>query len=295
MKYLVFFSICFNLHAKLHVATTIQDLAYIAKEVGKEHIEVTSIAKGTQDPHYIEAKPSYMTKINRADLLISIGLDLEIGWLPYLIQGARNPNVQNGSKGYLEVGPMVDPMEIISGPTSRSDGDVHPKGNPHVTLDPKRSAEIAYIIAKKLAELDPAHASAFFKNAEIYQTLIDGKIIEWQKRIKVSNVGNVVTYHKTLNYFLNRFGIKNSALLEPKPGIPPTSAHIMNVIQLIKNEKIPIVLVENFFDSSVTKKIASEIPNIKISSVAVSVGGAENIHTLIDVFENIVLIIEGKK
>lgn len=280
--------------AKLHVVTTITDLRAVAEEVGGEHIFVESIAKGTQDPHFIEAKPSYMIKLSRADLLVSVGLDLEVGWLPSLMQGARNPKIAKGQKGFLEVGSLVQPIEVITGKISRAEGDVHPLGNPHVTLDPLRLGQIAVIISDRLGELDPGNASQYQKNAKSLQSRLIKKTEDWQARIGRSGIKRIVSYHKTLSYFFDRFQISNAAILEPKPGLPPTSGHILNVIDLMKNQKISLILVENYFDPTVTNKIMKELPNLRTETVAVAVDGSSQVKIIDDLFEKLVVSIEGK-
>jgi zinc/manganese transport system substrate-binding protein len=280
--------------AKLNVVTTITDLAVIAREVGGDEVIVDAIAKGTQDPHFIEAKPSYMVKLSKADLLVAVGLELEVGWVPSLILGARNPKVKTGEKGYLEIGPSIDPLEIPTGKISRSDGDVHPDGNPHFYLDPIRLGKTAQLIAARLGELDPTHAAEFTKRGEAFAARMKTKSELWRARLVKTGVKKIVTYHKTLTYFFDRFGIANPAILEPKPGIPPTSGHIIEVIELMKQQKVPLILVENFFDASVTKKITNEVPGSRAASVAVNVEGESNIKTNEDLIENLVKAIEGK-
>ncbi len=280
--------------AKLTVVTTISDLRSIASQVGGDQVSVTSIAKGTQDPHYIEAKPSFMVKVNQADLVISVGLDLEVGWLPSIIRGARNPKLNVGEKGYLEVGPLVKPLEVPTGNVTRAEGDVHPFGNPHVTLDPIRAGEIAVHIGERLATLDPAHAEMFRKNGKTVQARLVGKAKGWQTRIDQTGIKKVITYHKTLTYFLDRFHLENPAILEPKPGIPPTSGHIIEVIKWIREQKIPLILVENYFDPTVTTKIKQEVPAIRSVTVPVAVDGAIGIDLIDDIYENLVKSVEGK-
>lgn len=280
--------------AKLNIITTITDLRAITSEVGQNLINVESIAKGTQDPHSIEAKPSFMVKLSRADLVISVGLDLEIGWLPNLIQGARNPKITSGQKGYLAVGPLVQPLEVPHGNITRADGDVHPFGNPHILLDPIRAGEVAVQIADRLSILDPEHTAQYKSNAKAFQNSLAEKTKNWQTRIDHTGVKKAVTYHKTLTYFLDRFKIQNPAILEPKPGVPPTSGHILEVIQLIREQKIPLILVENFFDPTVTQRIKQEVPGIRSQTVPVSVEGAPEIKTLVDLYEALVKAIEGK-
>ena len=295
MKILLLLALFASLaEAKLNIVTTVTDLKAMAEEIGGDAVSVTSIAKGTQDPHFIEAKPSFMVKVSKADLLLAIGLDLEVGWLPVIQQGARNPKVNRGNLGYLEVGPLVAPLEVPTGNITRADGDVHPFGNPHVTLDPIRAGEIAVHIAKRMGQLDSEHAALYDKNARALQTRLVDKTKSWDARVKASGVKSAVTFHKTLTYFLSRFKIDNPAILEPKPGIPPTSGHIIEVIKLIKEKKIFLVLVENYFDPTVTNKIKQEIPSLRARTVGVAVEGEPKILKLDDLYEHLVRAVEGK-
>ncbi|MGK5085310.1 metal ABC transporter substrate-binding protein [Bdellovibrionota bacterium FG-1] len=288
------FMVPLNAQAKLSVLTTVTDLRALVSEIGGDQVDVSAIAKGTQDPHYIEAKPSYMTKASRADLVVCIGLELEIGYLPPILQGARNPKVMPGNRGYLEVGPLIQPIEIPTSKITRAEGDVHPSGNPHFSLDPIRMGEAAIRIAERMGSLDTAHAAQFMEKAKAIQNRFQSKTKGWQERIKKSGVKEVVTYHKTLNYFFDRFHLVNAATLEPKPGIPPTASHIMDVIETIKEHKISLIMVENFFEPSVTNRIKESIPTIRVAVVPVSVDGAPGINTLDDLYENLVSTIEGK-
>ena len=281
-------------HAKLNVVTTTTDLRSLAAEVGGEHVSIDSIGKGTQDPHYIEAKPSFMVKVSRADLLIAVGLDMEVGWLPSITRGARNPECMPGHKGYLEVGPSIQALEVPSGSVTRAEGDVHPYGNPHFWLDPIRAGQAAAVIADRLAELDPGHASQYKANAKALQNRLHEKTKGWQARIDASGVKRIVTYHKTLTYFFDRFKLANPAILEPKPGIPPTSGHIIEVIELIQREHVPLILVENYFDATVTNKIKQQIPSVRVATVAVAVEGAQGIDSLDALYESLVKAVEGK-
>lgn len=281
-------------HAKINVLTSQTDLQAIAEEVGGELVFVQSLGKGTQDLHSLEAKPSFMVKAHRADLFLLIGLDLEQGWAPQIIHGARNSKIKAGQRGYLEIGPLLDPLEIQKGEVSRAQGDVHPFGNPHVWLDPVRVGKAALLVAQRLAELDPKNATNYLQRAKAFQARLDNKLKDWTVRIQATGIQQVITYHKTLSYFLQRFKIQAPLVLEPKPGIPPTSRHILEVIETMKGKKISLILVENFFDPSVTKKIRQEIPTVRTATVAVSVGGAPNIRSLDDLFEHLVLSLEGK-
>ncbi len=280
--------------AKLKVVTTTPDLRVLASEIGGDFIEVESIAKGTQDYHYIEAKPSYMLKINKADLVISVGLDLEVGWLPSILQGARNPKVNPGSQGYLEAGSLVRRLEVPTGNITRADGDVHPAGNPHYSLDPIAMGSVAVGIADRLAEMDPSHGAYYREKGQSIQVRFTKKSAAWLERLKKSKITQIITYHKTFSYFFERFQIANPAILEPKPGIPPTAAHVLEVIGLMKTHKISLVLVENYFDATIGKRIQDEVPGARIASVPVAVEGASEVKNLDDLYEKLVSVIEGK-
>lgn len=297
MKYFIltlaaFFSIAAQ--AKMNVVTSTPDLAALAREIGGGEVDVESIARGSQDPHFIEAKPSYMVKLNRADLLVTVGLDLEVGWIPPLLAGARNPRIREGEKGFLALGILLDPLDKPEGKITRAAGDVHPDGNPHFWLDPIRMGKAADLLASRLGELDPQHKADYTKRAEVFRDRMRAKTEEWKKRIIKSGVKKVITYHMTLTYFFDRFGLANPLVLEPKPGIPPTGAHILTVIERMKSEKISLILVENYFDSSVTKKILREVPGSRAHTVAVAVGGDAGVQSIDDLFEQLVKAIEGK-
>jgi zinc/manganese transport system substrate-binding protein len=285
-------------NAKLKVVATTSDVGAIVREVTQEgtdlKVELEVIAKGTQDPHHIEAKPSFILVVNRADLVISNGLSLEVGWLPSILRSARNAKVSAGQTGFLELGPQLNPIEIQKENVSREMGDVHPDGNPHFTLDPVRVGQAAVIVAVRLGDLDPSNKEFYLKNAESFKKRLEGKIEDWQKRIKASGVKQVVTYHRTLNYFLDRFAVENSALLEPKPGVPPTGPHIMKVISIIKEKKIPLILVENYFDLKAAERIQSEVPGLRVHSAPVAIASQKDIQTFEELFETLVKLIEKK-
>lgn len=279
--------------AKLNVVTTLTDLAAITREIGGDDINVEAIAKGTQDPHFIEAKPSFMVKVSQADLLISMGLGLEVGWLPSIIRGARNPKVTTGA-GILELGSSIQPIEVPSGSLTRAEGDVHPEGNPHAWLDPIRVGTMGEKIAERLSQLDEPHRKNYEDRAKKLKERMAEKTKSWKSRIDKTGVKQVVSYHKTMNYFFDRFGIQVPIELEPKPGIPPTSNHIIAVIQTVKEKKLPLIMIENFYDYTVVNRIKQDVPSVRIVPVPVSVEGEPNIKTLDDLFEKLVQTIEGK-
>lgn len=293
--FLVFLALNSPAEAKMTVVATTADLAALVSTVGGQEVVATSIAKGTQDPHEIEAKPSFMVQVRNANLVVAQGLELETAWLLPLIRGARNPGVNPGSKGFLELGPSLDPIEKATGAVSRAEGDVHPGGNPHFQVDPVRMGKAAVIVADRLAELDNAHAELYRKNAAAWQKQLEEKTKSWQARLAKTGIKEAVSYHKTLSYFFERFGIKNSYQLEPKPGIPPTASHLLEVIAGMKAKKIRLVLIENFFDSAAGEKIKLSVPDARIERIPVSVGGEPAIHSTEDLVERLVQAVEAAK
>jgi len=279
-------------HAKLTVGTTTQDVEAVVKAVGGDEVNTFAVAKGTQDPHQIEAKPSFMVKFRDADLIVSMGLELETAWLVPLLQGSRNTKIAAGTPGNLELGPSLDPIEVAKGAVSRAEGDVHPSGNPHFQLDPIRLGKSALLIADRMGDLDPSHKDLFHANAEKFQKHMEEKTKQWQTRLNKAGVKEFVSYHKTFSYFAERFGIKNTLYLEPKPGIPPTASHIIQVIEDMKARKVKAVLIENFFDDSVRGKLEKEVPGVKVAKVAVYVGGEPSIKTNEQLIEGIVSTLE---
>jgi zinc/manganese transport system substrate-binding protein len=284
----------FRAEAKLNVVATTSDIGALLERVAGEQAGVEVIAKGTQDPHFIEPKPSYMVKVAKADLLVSNGLSLEEGWLPNLIQGGRNPKVKPGSKGNLVLGSHAEPLDVSGGGVSRAAGDVHPDGNPHFALDPIRMGSLAIVVAERLGELDTANRGQFIERAKLLQRELETKAKEWKERIAKSGVKQIVTYHNDLRYFLERFGLQAAAFLEPKPGVPPTAQHLIDTANLIRRDKISVILVENFFDTKIAERLASDVPSVKVRVVGIAVGSKPELKSTIDVIEQLVTAIEGK-
>jgi zinc/manganese transport system substrate-binding protein len=273
--------------AKLKIAATTTDLAALAKEVSAEGIDVFAIAKGTQDAHQLEAKPSFMVKLRDADLVVAHGLELESAWLEPLMKGARNPKL-----ALLELGPLLEPIEAVTGKLSRAEGDVHPGGNPHFQLDPVRMGKAAGILATKLGELEPARKEAFAKNATAFAARLEEKTRDWRARLKKTGVAEVVTYHKTLSYFCARFELRCELHLEPKPGIPPTARHLIGVIDEMKKRNLRVVLIENYFDDTVRAKLEKEVPGVKVLKVPVAVDGVPAATSTETLLETLVTTIE---
>jgi zinc/manganese transport system substrate-binding protein len=288
--FILFFLFTNNIYASLKIVTTTTDMESVVKKVGAEKVNVLAIARGTQDPHQLEAKPSFMVKMQDADLVIAQGIELEDAWLIPLINGSRNLKIKMSGSNYLDLGIQIDPIEKPKGEVSRAEGDVHPGGNPHFQLDPIRLGKAALIIAKKLGELDQINKSFYEKNAEDFQREMNESTIKWQAVIASSGIKEVVSFHRDISYFCNRFNIKCELQLEPKPGIPPSASHLLKVINQIKERGIKLVLIENYFDASVGDKLKAEIPSLKIVTIPVSVGGEPNIKNNHDLFERIVSV-----
>ena len=282
----------FTSHAKLKVLTTTSNLKSLVEVIGGEKIDVESFGIGTQDPHYLKAKPSYILKASKADLLVSIGLDLEVGWLPLVIRGARNPKLKTGNVGSFIAGNYIETLDKPTAVISRADGDVHPSGNPHILLDPVKALKVGLNLKNKLKLLDAENALDYERNFQLFSTQLNSKLQGWKRRVQVGK--KVITYHKTLTYFYHRFGIRNLSFLEPKPGIPPSAGHVLTVIQKAKREGIKLILVENYYDSSVAKRVAKEVGGMKIDIVPVAVGGEPNILNLSDLYERLVVSVEQR-
>lgn len=281
--------------AKLNVVATTADIAALVKVVAGDAVNLSQIAKGSQDPHYIEAKPSYMVKMRDADLIVSNGLSLEIGWLPTLIKGARNPKISLTAKGYLELGSLITTLDQPSENITRAMGDVHPEGNPHFTLDPVRLSELAVKIADKLSELDATNKAIYAANAKLFQESVSKKMADWTLRIQKTEIKELVTYHPSLNYFLNRFSLKAPIYLEAKPGVPPSAQHVLKVINTMKKQNIKLILVDSFFDTKIAERIIKDVPQAKVISVGISVESQPGLNKLEDVTEQLVKAVESAK
>ncbi len=258
--------------SKLKIVTSTTDLAEFAAEVGGDRVEVESIARGYQDPHYVEAKPSFVLKLHRADLLIAVGLQLEIGWLPPLITQCGNPAVQVGAKGYLDASQFAEILEIPTGVVTRAMGDVHPFGNPHYWLDPENGRRIARGIALKLAEMQPEGAAYFEGRFQAFSQRLDEAQKAWDAEMKPFRGHKVVTYHRSWPNLTKRFGLEVVGEIEPRPGIPPGPRHTVEIIQMMKRDNVKVILVEPYFDLKTPNAIARET-GAQVVVLLPSVGG----------------------
>ena len=275
----------------IKVVATTTTLSYLVKKVGGDQVNVIPIAKGTQDPHYLEAKPSYMVKLRGAELVVAVGLGLEQAWLPNVLRGSRNPKVQMGRLGFLALGPHVGPIEVPTGKLDRSQGDIHAEGNPHFYLDPIRMGVAAQFVAKKLAELRPDRGEDFLKTAQALSQEWQSKSKLWQDRIKASKVVQVVTYHRTLSYFLKHFGIDLSGEIEAKPGVPPSARHLLTLIKQSRQQGIKCFLHESFFEPTASHRVAKEV-KAQVWIVPTEISALPNTDTFEALMEKLVRAVE---
>jgi ABC-type Zn uptake system ZnuABC Zn-binding protein ZnuA len=280
---------------KLNVMTTTTDVASIASEVGGDHITVESIARGYQDPHFVEAKPSFILKLQKADLLIVVGRELEIGWLPPLIQQSRNSKIQVGAAGYLDASLGATILEIPTGNITRAMGDVHPLGNPHYWLDPENGKRIAKEIADKLSELRPGDRAFYDQQVTSFTTRLDAAEKRWLSMMAPYKGTKVVTYHRSFPNFAERFGLDIIGYIEPRPGIPPTPQHTLDLINEMKRQHVKIELIEPYFDLKTPNAIARET-GAMVLVMPPSVGGVKEVTDYFKLFDyDINLLIDAIK
>jgi zinc/manganese transport system substrate-binding protein len=270
--------------AALNVVATTEDLASLAREVGGDKIKVEAIARGYQDPHFVEAKPSFILKLHSADLLVVVGRDLEIGWLPPLVTQSRNAKIQPGADGYLDASLTARILEVPTGAVTRAMGDVHPLGNPHYWLDPGNGRRIAQAIQAKLAKMSPADAPYFTSRLSDF----DGRLREAEKRWDASMAPykgtKVVTYHRSWPNFCERFGLEVIGYVEPRPGIPPSPSHTLELIQEMKRQQVKVLLVEPYFDLKTPESIGRGT-GAKVLVLLPSVGGEKEVTSYIGLFD----------
>jgi len=258
--------------AQLNIITATEDLASLAQEVGGDKIKVESLARGYQDPHFVEAKPSFVLKLNKADLLIVVGRELEIGWLPVLITQSRNSKIQPGGPGYLDASQTAKILELPTGQITRAMGDVHPMGNPHYWLDPENGRRIAKAILEKFSQMDSKNASYFAQREADFEKRLTEAQARWKAAMAPYNKVKVVTYHRSWANFADAFGLDVIGYVEPKPGIPPTPQHTLDVIQAIKAQNVKVIIVEPYFDTKTPNSIAAAT-GAKVLVMPPSVGG----------------------
>ena len=280
---------------KLTVVTATEDLAAIAREVGGDRVSVEAIARGYQDPHFVEAKPSFILKLQKADVLIVVGRELEIGWLPPLQAQSRNGKIQVGGDGYLDASLTASILEIPTGQITRAMGDVHPLGNPHYWLDPENGKRVAKAIADKFSQLRPNDRAVFQQRLGDFTGRLDAAEKRWIEQMAPYKGTKVVTYHRSFPNFADRFGLDIVGYVEPRPGIPPTPQHTLDLISEMKRQNVKLILVEPYFDLKTPNSIARETGG-QVLVMPPSVGGVKEVTDYFALFDyDIKLLVDAIK
>ena len=272
--------------AKLKVVATLPDLASLAREIGGDNVEVSAMAKPTEDPHFVDARPSFVVQLRSADVLIDGGAELELGWLPPLLQNARNPKIEVGKPGRVQASQGVRLMNVPANVT-RAAGDVHALGNPHFMTDPIIAKTVALHIAQSFSAVDPPNAAAYDANYKKFEATINAKLQEWGAAMLPFKGQSVVAYHDSWVYFAHRFGMNIDIFLEPKPGIPPSPSHLAEVIEKMKAQKIKAIIVEPFHDRKIAEKVAGAT-GAKVVDFAQYPGALPNTDTYIKLIDALV-------
>ncbi len=274
-------------HAQLKVATATTDLAAIARAVGGPLVAAESLAPGPTDPHFLEGKPSMIRRVASADVLLVIGAELEIGWLGPVLQTARNGKVQLGAPGFLDLSSVVPLLDRSSGPANRALGDAHPLGNPHYLLDPENGIRVAQAIADRFEQLDPANAQAYRTNLLQFTQELRTKMPQWKQALAPLRGRPVVAYHRSFRYLAEFFGFSVVAFVEPLPGIPPNPTHVGALVQRIRNEKIGLLLMEEFYEHR-SGEFLTKQTGIRVILLPHAVAAEPQIKTYVDLFDAIV-------
>src|SRR6058998_1425093 len=257
--------------ADLKVATSLTDLASVAQFVGGKHVTALSLCPGYADPHFVPAKPSLMKAIQHADVFVSVGLELDAGWLPLVLPGSRNPKIQPGAKGFVDASQGVHVLEKPSGTVSRAEGDIHPLGNPHYYLDPKALEVVADHLADVFSRLDPANAADYAANAKAFDERMEASLAKWEKEMAPYKGTSVVTYHKNFVYFADRFGLKLFGTVEPKPGIPPSPHYLSEVAEAMKKAGVKVVVYQAYYNADASNQLAKRAGGVALE-IATEVG-----------------------
>ena len=271
---------------KIKVVATTPDLAAIAQEIGGGAVEVRALAKPTEDPHYVDAKPSHIVTLNRADVLIEGGAELELGWLPPLLESTRNDKIAPGAPGRIVASQGIRMLEVPA-TFDRSRGDVHPLGNPHFLLDPLNVKLIAAQMADHFAQVDPKSAALYQANLKKFDEALDVKLAEWRKQLAPYRGGKIVTYHQDFVYLAERFGLEVVATLEPKPGIAPSPAHLAKVIATMKTTNARVILVQPYQNRKTAETVARQT-NAVVLDIGQQPGALKNTGTYFELMDYVV-------
>lgn len=304
---------------KVSVVCSLPNFAAIARSVGGERVDVFSIGKGSQDPHYVDPKPSFMVKLRNAGIFCLQGLEMEVGWVPPLLQGAGNPNIMAGAQFYVDCSAGIPVLEQLSGEVTRAEGDLHPYGNPHYELDPLNGILVANSIAGALKRKDPTGSSTYDANLSAFaQTLyektfgkdlvgqvggpkldrmsrsgeLDGflqshpeaKLGGWMGLIRPIRQHPIVTYHKNFSYFVNRFGLQVAAYIEPKPGVPPSPGHLVTVVEAVRSRGVKLIATQPYYNRGAPDLVASKT-GAKVVMLPSGVGQVSGVDTYFELFD----------
>jgi len=272
-------------NAQLKVVTSTTDLYDIAKDVGGNLITAAHIGEGYQDPHFIEAKPSFVLRLRDADVWAFVGLDLEIGWMPLLLDGAHNPRLQLGKPGYVDVSKAIPVLDVPQGNIDRSQGDVHPLGNPHYWLDPENGRRIARLFRDRFSQLDPSHAADYDRNEKAFEGRLNAAEQAWQPQLAVIRGKPVIAYHTSWRYFAEYTGMKIVAFMEPKPGVPPSPSHVFEVIRDAKAAGAKLVIQEPFYERKMSDLVAQQLSG-SVLILPPSVGGVKGVDNYIELMKH---------
>ena len=258
-------------NAKLRVVASTPDVADITRQVGGDRVAVETIAEGTQDPHKVPVKPSFVTKLNRADALVVQGLGLEHAYVPALLEAARNDRIMPGAPAYIDASLYVQALEVPSS-QNRTQGELHPLGNPHFNLDPEQAKSMARAIAEGLERVDPTGGTAYRDGLAVFTALLERKIAEWQTLAAPLRGLKVVSYHPDIVYLANRYGLQLVGTIEVKPGIPPTSGHLQELLGAMQREKVRVIIREVSYDPGVAQSLA-ERTGARVAQISALAGG----------------------
>ena len=278
--------------ADLKVATSLTDLASVAQLVGGKHVTAQSLCRGYEDPHFVPAKPSLMKAIQHADVFVSVGLELDGGWLPLVLPGSRNPRIQPGTKGFVDASEGVHVLEKPVGTVSRAAGDIHPLGNPHYYLDPKALEVVADHLAGVFAELDPANAADYSANARAFDERMETSLARWQKAMEPYRGAAVVPYHGNFIYFADRFGLKLFGTVEPKPGIPPSPHYVNKLAESMKKSGVRVVVYQPYYDADASNQVAKRAGGVAVET-ATEAGGMPGTDDVFSKFDVLVSSLTG--
>ena len=278
--------------ADLKVATSLTDLASVAQIVGGKHVSAQSLCMGYADPHFVPAKPSLMKAIQKADVFVSTGLELDGGWLPLVLPGSRNPKIQQGAKGFVDASEGVNVLEKPTGTVSRAEGDIHPLGNPHYYADPKNLEVVADHLAEVFSRLDPPNAADYAANAKAFDEKMEASLAKWAKEMAPYDGTSVVTYHPNFVYFADRFGLKLFGTVEPKPGIPPSPHYVNDLAESMKKAGVKVVLYQPYYNADACNQVAKRAGGVAVE-IATESGGLPGTDDVFSKFDVIVASLTG--